>query len=268
MVSACLEMNSAGEVAAHLLNPFLVLTGTTGPGQGNRPTCDTLYRDWPTRQGNTATVAFQPSHWFDTAITLRWLRWLCEKFPANTRIGLVWDHAPAHDSVAVREFISDNSSWLVVALIPEGMTSILQVCDIAANASLKRFIRAWYAKWRGKELTKIRAAQPTAEKITLKIPRDAFIKGVEGIFAEFNRAQLRNPGLLRAFTQLGQNIFDPAECEVEFGKHANKLRDLQIYGDKDASERLSEALNENQKPAYVNDEYDECRGFETEDLLD
>ena len=164
MVSACLEMNSAGEVAAHLLNPFLVLTGTTGPGQGNRPTCDTLYRDWPTRQGNTATVAFQPSHWFDTAITLRWLRWLHEQFPANTRIGLVWDHAPAHDSVAVREFISDNSSWLVVALIPEGMTSILQVCDIAANASLKRFIRAWYAKWRGKELTKIRAAQPTAEK--------------------------------------------------------------------------------------------------------
>ena len=62
----------------------------------------------------------------------------------GTKIGLIWDHAPAHDSAEVQAFLHENREWLVTGLIPGGMTSILQVCDVAANHDLKVLMRQWY----------------------------------------------------------------------------------------------------------------------------
>ena len=52
----------------------------------------------------------------------------------------------AHDSAEVStwlESLDANTDWLIVMLIPGagGMTSIMQVCDVAANAQLKKLIR-------------------------------------------------------------------------------------------------------------------------------
>ena len=42
-----------------------------------------------------------------------------------------------------------ETDWLTVMLIPGGMTSIMQVRDVAANAQLKQLIRKWYMKLSG-----------------------------------------------------------------------------------------------------------------------
>ena len=88
---------------SELLNPFLVLTGKSGKTKKGKPTLDEQYSDWATRTGGTCEVAFQKKHWFDTYITLRWLRWLKAQSPAGKKIGLIWDHAPAHDSDEVKK---------------------------------------------------------------------------------------------------------------------------------------------------------------------
>ena len=72
---------------------------------------------------------FQMKHWFDAAITLRWINWLVAQFPIGLRIGLVWDQAPQHNarSVCARLRELEESGRLFTATIPSGMTSILQL---------------------------------------------------------------------------------------------------------------------------------------------
>ena len=74
-------------------------------------------------------MSFQPKHWFDTPITMRWLNWLLEQFPIGLRLGLVWDEAPVHASkkVVTRLRELETEGRLFSAVIPPGMTSILQL---------------------------------------------------------------------------------------------------------------------------------------------
>ena len=265
MVSAALEKRS-GIVTGTLLNPFIVLDGTFGPGTG-RPTLDTLYKDWPHRPGNTATVAFHPRHWFDKRITKRWLIWLRDQYPAHTRIGLIWDCCPSHENASeVAEFLSANASWVVSVLIPAGMTSLLQVCDIAVNADLKRAIRKWYVGWRRQEISRlVEEGAGLQDTKCIKLPRDTFIKAVEQTFREFNAKQPENPTLVHAFTKLGQNWFNPDDTDIEFGKHINNMRDTHAHGDGNSTEVLSKALHDSQVATRISDEHDVC--FSVDSLL-
>ena len=86
------------EMARNIIcDPFIVFTGTK-QSEAKQPerTLDFKYQSWKDDgEGRTATVTFQKKHWFDTDITIRWLNWLKDQFP-NLKVGLIWDHAPAH----------------------------------------------------------------------------------------------------------------------------------------------------------------------------
>ena len=99
-----------------LANSFLILTGTNDP-TGH---LEKEYSDWGTRHAdNTCHIAFQKKHWFDTAITIRYLKWLRELYP-DKKIFLFWDPAQANDAADVQAFIreAEAEGWLVVRLSP------------------------------------------------------------------------------------------------------------------------------------------------------
>ena len=99
----CTLMVTAEYNTGTLANPFVVMTGTTGP-TGH---LEKEYSDWGKRHpDNTCHIAFQKKHWFDTAITIRYLKWLRELYP-DKMIFLIWDHAPAHDAADVQAFIRE-----------------------------------------------------------------------------------------------------------------------------------------------------------------
>jgi hypothetical protein len=83
------------------------------------------------------------------------LKWLKKHFPDGSKVLLVWDHAPAHDDKTVDAWLALNIDRLRVMCIPGGLTSIMQVCDLTANAQLKAEFKVLYAaRWRAGSLRK------------------------------------------------------------------------------------------------------------------
>ena len=113
----------ASSLSSGLLPPFYVFNGKTGA------TLDKRYKDWSTRPGHSGSMNFQAKHWFDATITLRWLDWLVTQFPRGLRIGLVWDQNPSHlaGKVKLRLRMLENEKRLFTAVIPGGLTSVLQL---------------------------------------------------------------------------------------------------------------------------------------------
>ena len=184
------------------------------------------YESWiENGEGRTATVAFQKKHWFDTDITLRWLRHLRRQYP-NKKIGLIWDHAPAHDNERIREFIRTNSDWLTTALIPGGLTSVMQVCDLVINKPLKGHIRTMYYQWRSVETKRLRLTGTTG-KINLKIPRDTLIDICERAVKKMNQQQHEKPTIRTNFRKAGQDPF--VDCTAAFKAHLDSLSKDVMY---------------------------------------
>ena len=224
-----------------LLKPFLVMDGVTGA------TLDKKYATWATQAPHTCEVTFQKKHWFDKHITLRWLKWLKKQFPDGSKVLLVWDHAPAHDDKTVDAWLALNIDWLRVMCIPGGLTSIMQVCDLTANAQLKAEFKVLYARWRAGSLRKQQeeydeklaeardasaAAAVAPPKPALKMDRGAIITMVEQTIANFNKKEdrklLEERCIHKTFTRAGQNPW--CENTDAFKQHLDDLQNNPVYG--------------------------------------
>ena len=256
--AGCTLMVTADLKSSELLNPFLVLTGKSGKAKRGKPTLDEQYADWATRTNGTCEVTFQKKHWFDAHITVRWLKWLKAQYPAGKKIGLIWDHAPAHNSKEVQAFLEEAADWLVVVLIPEGMTSILQVCDVAANAQIKAQLRRWYFEWRRKAVAALLEAGHTGQA-KLKMPRDDFIVGVEGTFKGFNREQRTTRSLEKAFQKTGSDPWSE-DGDIAFANYVHALQAEGTYG------TMMDTLENNQKATPLCENETEMAEFEDNDL--
>ena len=123
MLSAYIIKGTGSEpVTCGLLPPFIVFNGKTNA------TLDKRYSDWSRRPGHSGSMNFQLKHWFDGTITLRWINWLVNEFPPTSTIGLIWDTAPSHKESRVNARLTElkDSRRLITAIIPSGLTSILQ----------------------------------------------------------------------------------------------------------------------------------------------
>jgi len=237
----CTLMVAADYHTGLLLNPFMVMHGKTGG------TLDKRFQDWKERDPtNTCYVTFQAKHWFDAVITVRWLTWLRAQYPAGSVILLIWDHAPAHDSAIVKDFIAAASDWLVVKLIPGGLTSVMQVCDLSCNAPLKRRFKSHYTQWRAEQLRTQRqafseaadeaedagVAAPMGFKPVVKRDRAAVVNMVQKAFKGYNDEQLQEPvaarAIRRTFVKAGQDPY--AADTAAFTKYLNELEDHPVYG--------------------------------------
>ncbi len=63
---------------------------------------------------------------------------------------LIWDQAPCHTNKDVAPYLKflAQEGRLFVFLIPGGLTSVLQACDLLLNALIKKLLKALCEKWR------------------------------------------------------------------------------------------------------------------------
>jgi hypothetical protein len=126
------------------------------------------------------------------------------------------------------------------------------VCDVAANAQLKKLIRKWYMKWRKTEITRLRNAVHVGH-LKLKLPRDEFIRGAEKITKDFIELEKTSHSIEKCFTRLGQNFEKPTESRAHVRDYLNKMRDSDVFG----IEQLVEMIDNNQTATTMVDQADE-----------
>ena len=184
------------------------------------------YRTWTEGgEGRTACVRFQKKHWFDTDVTIEWLNWLHEQFPGK-KIGLIWDHAPAHVNKVIAEYLRRNTSWLTTSLIPGGLTSVLQVCDLIINKKLKQNIRELYYRWRAPHVRSLRESGVKG-RVDIKIPRDTLIDICEKSVKKLNLQERLKPTIRKMFRKAGQDPF--FDCSELFKQHLDSLSKDAMY---------------------------------------
>ena len=153
------------------------------------------------------------------------MKWLKDQFPGK-KIGLIWDHAPAHTNGVVDQFLRDTSSWLKTELIPWDLTSVLQVCDLIINKPFKQHVRNGYYRWRTTFVRQQRDSGVTG-KLNIKIPRDVLINLIENAVKQMNRKQRETPTIRAMFQSVGQDPF--VNCSEQFKIHLDSLSKDSMY---------------------------------------
>ena len=194
----------SGGLEAGLLPPFMVFNGKIGK------TLDKRYKDWSRRPGHSGSMNFQSKHWFDGVITLRWINWLVAQFPDYEKLGMIWDDCPSHKFSGVIARLSEleNMNRLISILIPPGMTSILQLGDIAVNAPCKKFLRQRYLAWQFAEIQR-RKAKGVTGRLVVKIDREILMTWAEEFIDNFNFKESTGETdiIIPVLTKVGQNCF-------------------------------------------------------------
>ena len=209
------------------MSVFIIFTYMHNPDRISwRILCCYRYESWiEDGEGRSATVKFQKKHWFDTDITIAWLKWLKSQYP-NKKVGLIWDHAPAHVNSKITEFLEVNTNWLKCCLIPGGLTSVMQVCDLIINKALKQIFRDLYYIWRAGHVKEQRNAGVIG-RLKLKIPRDVLIDIIEKTIKKMNQQQRIKPTIREMFQKAGQDPF--VDCSEKFCTHLDSLSQDSMY---------------------------------------
>ena len=139
---------------------------------------------------------------------------------------MIWDHAPAHTNGPVQDFLRAAAAWLITELIPGGLTSVLQVCDLIINKSFKQFIQNLYYQWR-REYIRAKKAAGVSGKLNIKLPRDQMIGFIEQSVKKINRNQMMKPTIRTTFQRVGQ---DPnVDCTDLFKAHLDSIAEGSMY---------------------------------------
>jgi hypothetical protein len=107
-------------------------------------------------------VHWQSSAWMNEELTGEWVGLLIQArnrvYGEDFVIVLVWDAFRAHLTEAVRILCFDNN--IRVAVVPRGLTSLLQGLDTHINKGFKAQCRAWWRRWA------LAAVDPLAAELT------------------------------------------------------------------------------------------------------
>lgn len=200
-------MVSAELMTGQLLEPLVIMDG----GWGKK-----LMKEYETYEG--ATVLFNNNHWMSGNAFKFYLETLYRKYRGSV-IGLVVDHFSGHISDDVMAFIEkrneeDRTTKLEMKIIPKGMTSVLQVCDVGINHQLKERVRKGYHEIEKRMKRRVDFV-PGA---TLTLERRQFLDLVCQSFDELNATQPRN-WIKHLFQKCGQDPKGGQLSEREFLKH-------------------------------------------------
>ena len=196
--------------------------------------------------------SFQHKHWFDKYITLRYLKWLKLYFEREISqghvIGLLWDHAPAHSHQFVKDYLAANDGWLVVMMIPGGLTSIMQPCDLVVNKELKALVKRWYSEWRLTELARL-DAEGHVGHVKLKMPRIDMMDAMVGIVGKINQDGKQMKSIVDCFLKCGFSLTQAVPNDVleEGGEWLERLPEFKAWlaslSAKSLYKHLLESLN-------------------------
>ena len=243
MVTA--EMNSST-----IKQPFLVFTGTKMEN-AKRPYQTNDFKYSTRREDGLGflCVNHQEKHWFDGIITIRYLKFLCYEVYPGKKVGLIWDHAPQHVSAKVQRVIDQlcEEGCLVLMLILKGLTSVMQVCDLVGNKSLKQFIKNKYYEWRSEYIAQQRNIIRIGKSIKVKVPTGRMIQFVEAAVDNFNSKQSKNKTIKECFNKSGQNPWNKNNGDL-FIQHLNSLKECTHF-----KRNVDEQMFKNQEHMYICD---------------
>ena len=235
-----------------VLAPFLVFTGKKVENARDPVrTNDYKYSTWREDGKGISCVNHQESHWFDEIISVRYLKFLVtELYPPPAKVGLTWDHAPQHCTGIVREYIDklESEGRLVVEMIPKGLTSVIQVCDLITNRGLKRNTKSKYYNWRAsyirdKREKLLQAGNPNG-RISVRVSTPTMIGFIEEAVEDFNAAQLSSeyPSVKKFFRMAGQDPW--FDCKDTLKAHLDSLEKDSLYK-RTFENQLAEQLDDN-----------------------
>ena len=196
-------MVSAELFQGRLLEPFVVLDGAWG---GN------LMRSEKFSKRIGSTVVFNVNHWMSGQAFIVYLESLRRMFLGN-RIGLIVDHFSGHYSQEVKSYIEDtngrDNTYIMIKMIPKGLTSVLQVGDVGINHDLKVLVKQDFQE-------RIAAKRFGIVENKLRIDRLQFLDIVEGAFKTLMKEK-SDEWIRDLFKKCGQ---DPEEHDGgRFEKH-------------------------------------------------
>ena len=111
-------------------------------------------------------------------------------------------------------------------LIPGGLTSVMQLCDLIVNKLFKQYLRDFYYKWRTAYIRRMRATGVTG-KLNIKLPRDEMIRFIEASIRKLNRQQLAKPTIRKTFQKIGQDPW--VDCAEAFKAHLDSISEGSMY---------------------------------------
>ena len=153
--------------------------------------------------------------------------------------------APAHKGGRVQDYIAMRAAEgrLVYEDIDGGLTSVLQVCDLAANKEVKDLIKRGYLMYRTEFIRDERAKTPNDpdRRVKMKVPIVKMMEIIEDAVKKFNKRQRETESIKRTFISAGQHPWK--DCKEEFKRHLDGLSTLPLYGGCKTSSHVIEDRN-------------------------
>jgi hypothetical protein len=137
-------------------------------------------------------------------------------------IGLIWDKHTSHYCDEVQQFIDRcnadkaTTTRLVLELVDEGLTPIIQVPDVAVNKVFKAAVKKRYHKYWSEVPLNI------GEKIS--VPRDTLVDFDLDAIKEINEQNDDTPFIMNAFKTCGLNPCSKTNSLAAFEEHLDKLQ--------------------------------------------
>jgi len=135
-------------------------------------------------------IIFTGVHW-----TKLMKQWSMLKMFQSKKISLIWDKHTSHYSTEVLDLIANcneqtTSTKIVIKMVDEGLTPIIQVPDIAVNKDFKAGVKKRYHEYQSLPVT-------IGEKIA--VSRDTLVDFVLNTIDEINNSNNENPFISDAF---------------------------------------------------------------------
>jgi hypothetical protein len=196
-----------------ILPPMIIFTGVYGAK---------LMTQWAAFE--RAKVIFNETHWMTSNATIIYISYLISMSPGK-RIGLIWDKHTSHYSDEVLQFIEKcnqdtTTTHIVLELVDEGLTPIIQVPDVAINKVFKSAVKNRYHQHRAK--------MPVSIGKKISISREQLVDFVLGAIEEINDQNNDNPIISDSFKKCGLNPWSKDNSLKAFVDHLDSLESNEI----------------------------------------
>jgi hypothetical protein len=192
-----------------ILPPMVIFTGVY---------CAKLMKHWA--DFDRAKVIFNESHWMTSNAAIIYIAHLLNIFNGK-RIGLIWDKHTSHYSEDVLNFIKkcneDESSktTIILELVDEGLTPIIQVPDVAVNKVFKSGVKHRYHQYR--------STLPLTVGKKVTVSREMLVDFVLETINDINNKNNETPFIAESFRRCGLNPWSKGKSLTAFQEHLDGL---------------------------------------------
>ena len=171
-----------------------------------------------------AKVIFNQSYWMTSNTAIIYIAYLRSMFQGK-RIWLTWDKHTSHYSEEALNFITrsneeNKDTKVLVELVDEGLTPIIQVPDVAVNKVFKAAVKKRYHQYR--------AELPVVIGKKVSVTREQLVDFVLQAIDEINEDNNDNLFIHDAFKKCGLNPWSKNNSLKAFKDHLDSLEENMI----------------------------------------